>query len=323
MTERGADSRLTRYYRSFSAHWQPVQPQGQIEYSQARELPTYYAARYDEQERLVEFVKQLRVHGGSNDEWQTVFMEVYQYAEDGGLRRRTLKVPGQNDQIWEFTPNQRSWSDYLERLCGRWFRGRNPLERPGPARLSLLVHEQYTELEAEVFEAAVGVQRDHIWARNTTQLILDRTRDIVSEICPYAVPRICAWAKGRREERVLVGFDEPVPNLYGIVESWREEHPEVGRLDAHTLLAQRDLDLMGRRWAAESNIGSITFAPIRIVDRGSLTVAAMLFLLTAQSLSKDDLCLVDSIFRRLLQQIQSVLETARAFEASGQESQWP
>jgi hypothetical protein len=318
-----ANSRETRYFRSFSAHRQPVQPQKQIEYSEAQQLTTYYEARYNQEGHLVEFAKRLRVDDGSEGEWRVIFTEVYQYFENGRLQRRTLRIPGQCDQIWEFAENQKSWSDYFERLCDRWFGRSGCIDQPSPAHLSLLVHEQFTELEAEVFEAAVGVPRDNEWAFNITLQILDRARNIIEEIEPRAVPRICALARGKRAGLILEGFDAPEPSLYGIIESWREEHPEVRELETITLLPARDLDQMGQRWATDSNIGSITFAPIRAVDDDHLAIAAILFLVTAHALNEENICVVNSIFRRLLQLIQTIIEIARAYETSNQDSQWP
>lgn len=325
MTGGTTNLRETRYFCSFTAHRHPVQPQKQIEYSQAQQLSTYYEARYDEQGRLVEFAKKLRVNDDSDEEWSIIFTELYQYFDSGSLQRRTLRIRGQSDQIWKFTENQRSWSDYFERLCDRWFRRSNPIDQPSPAQLSLLVHEQFTEVEAEVFEAAVGVARDNEWAFNSTLQILKRTRDIIEEIDPKAAARICvlALAKGQRDKLVWKGFDEPEPSLYGVIESWRDGHPEVSELETITLLAERDLDEMGRHWAADSKIGSITFAPIRAIDGDNLTIGAMLFLITGQALNDEKLCVVNSIFRRLLQQIQSVLDMARIYQTSNQNSEWP
>ncbi|QDT01274.1 hypothetical protein [Adhaeretor mobilis] len=325
MTGGTQNSRDTRYFRSFSAHRHPVQPQKQLEYPQAQELSTYYEAQYDEQGRLVEFAKKLRVNDDSVEEWRIVFTEMYQYLESGSLKQRTLRIPGQSDQIWEFTENQTSWSDYFERLSERWFRRSSPIDRPSPSQLSLLVHEQFTELEAEVFEASVGGPRDNEWAFNTTLQILNRTRDIIEEIVPKAAARICALAiaEGQQDGLVWKGFDEPEPSLSGVIESWRDGHPEVGELETVTLLAKRDLDEMGQRWAAAAKIASITFAPIRAADGEDLTIGAMLFLIAGQTLNDDNLCVVNSIFRRLLQQIQSVLDMARVYQTSNQNSQWP
>lgn len=322
MTGKTTDTKETRYFRTFSAHRHPVQPQEQIEYSEAQELSTYYEARYDEKERLIEFVKQLRADDDSEIKWGIMFTEVYQYFDNGNLQRRTLKIPGQNDQVWEFTEHQKSWSNYFDQLCDRWFGRLCHADQRSPAQLSLLVHEQFTELEAEVFEAAVGVPHDNEWAFKITLRILDRVRDIIEEIEPNAAPRICAFAEGQRDGLRLEGFDEPPPSLYGVVESWLDEHSEVSGLETTTLLAERDLDQMGQRWAAASNIGSITFASIRAIDGNHLATAATLFLLTAQTPNDEEVCVVNSIFRRLLQQIQNVVEVARVYEASRQDSGW-
>ncbi len=320
MTEKTTDTPRTRYFRTFSAYRHPVQPHEQIEYSQAQELPTYYEARYDDQERLIEFVKQLRAEDGSRKEWAIMFTEEYQYFDNGKLKKRTLKVPGQSDQIWEFTRRQRSWSNYFDQLCDRWFRRSSRSDRPSIEQLSLLVHEQFTEIEAEVFEAAVGVPHDNEWAFKITSQIVGRVRDIIEEVEPNAAPRICAFAEGPRDGLKLEGFDEPPTSLYGVVDSWRDEHSEVSELETITLLTKRDLDQMGQRWATDSNIGSITFAPIRAIDGDKLAIAATLFLLTAQTLNEEEVCVVNSIFRRLVRQIQDVVEVARVYEVSNQDS---
>ncbi len=320
MTGKTTDSPRTRYFRTFSAYRHPVQPHEQIEYSQAQELPTYYEARYDDQERLIEFVKQLRAEDGSKKEWLIMFTEEYQYFDNGKLKKRTLKVPDQSDQIWEFTRHQKSWSNYFDQLCDRWFRRSSRSDRPSPEQLSLLVHEQFTELETEVFEAAVGVPHDNEWAVKITLQILDRTRDIIEGIEPNAAPKICAFAEKLPDGLKLGGFDELPTSLYGVVDEWRDENSEVSELETITLLAKHDLDQEGRRWAAGSNISSITFAPIRAVDDGELLVATTLFLLTAQTLDEKQVCVVNSIFRRLVQQIQNVVEVARVYEVSNQDS---
>jgi hypothetical protein len=322
MTGKPTGPSRTRLFRTFTAYQYPVQPQGEVEYSEARGLSTYYEARYDDEERLIEFVKWVREGKGPKEEWLIMFTEEYQYFDNGNLQKRTLKVPGQDDQIWEFTRYQRSWSGYLDRLCNRWFRRSGGSKRPSAAQLSLLVHEQFTELEADVFEAAVGVPRDSEWAFKTTLRILPRAREIIEEIEPNAGPRICAITEGQPDGLKLEGFDEPEPSLYAVVQSWQEQHSRVGVLETITLLAKHDLDQMGRDWAAGSNIGSITFAPIQAVDNNKLAIAATLFLLTKQTLSEEKICVVNSVFRRLLQQIQNVVEMARVYEVSHRGSGW-
>lgn len=126
-----------------------------------------------------------------------------------------------------------------------------------------------------------------------------------------------------RDELTLEGFDELESPLGAVVESWEESHSEVSGQETITLLAEHDLDQDGKEWAASANIGSITFAPIRVADGKNLATIATLLLTTSQALSKEKICLVNSLFRRLLQQIQNILELARVHESSGQNSKWP
>ena len=89
-------------------------------------------------------------------------------------------------------------------------------------------------------------------------------------------------------------------------------------LDAMAILPKRDFDASAKNWAVDENIGTIIVAPVRAVDGPELTVVMTLYLLTAIQLDDDMICIANSIFRRFVQLIQNIIQTAR-FQESSQE----
>lgn len=312
MTKQSSDRRRTRYFRSFSALRHPVQPNTEIELSNARELDTYYEARFEKHDRLVEFIKHLKQVQGGRTKWTVMFIEKYDYWGSGCLKKRTRVVPEQPEQTWDYADNERRWSKYFDDLFVKWFLARRTAE-PTMAEISLLLHEQFTELESEVFRAGVTAARDNQWVFETTSRLIAELRKIVLEIAPDASPTICAFALGEGELR-LEGFDEAPLNLYGVVSEWAESQPLPNDHETVTILPRIDFASEGQRWATQSESRTITVAPVLTNAEGKLLVAFTVLLVAKVELKPEQIAVLNSISRRCVSLLQQIIESARSWE---------
>lgn len=301
---------MTSYYRSFSAESYPVQPIGPIVFSQAMDLVTYYSAKYDTEHRLIEFIKHVR----SDANWTIAFEEHYEYWKSGKLRKRELRIPDKTAQIWEFGDNEVPWTRYLNQLCSRWF-GAKETEGFNLRESVLLLHEQITELELEIFSSSVQSTRNAEWAYRTTMGAMVNMKRVFEHVAPSSVPKLHALAEGEASVLNLSGFDEPQPNLFGIVQEWLERNGFVTPFEVVTISPKEDFDPESQVWAQNANIGSITVGEVMANHDGGLTPAFNLYLTLTAPLTNEQATIVNSLFRRTIVIIERVADMARSYES--------
>lgn len=309
MTQK-AHSAASRFFRSFTAYRHPVHPIGPIELAEARELDTYYEAGYDNHGRLTTFIKHLRQVNDGGSEWTVAYKEKYIYWRSGNLRTRRLLVPGEPDQAWDFAERSFGVSAYFNELYRRWFCGWDEHQKPTIEKKSLILHEQFTEFELYLLSASADVTKDNQWAFETTTQLLDVLREIVAEIDADTSPKVCAVSLGKENVLSLKGFDDPPPNLFGVLDEWRNQRRFATDIDTVSILPDIEFDATGRRWAADCKVGTITYSPVRAVRDGIPTEAFSMFLLTQNRLNNEQIAVVDSIFRRATAMLQQVIEIA-------------
>lgn len=114
-----------KFFRSFAAEIQPVQPCQEISQAETESLNTYYEARYDDEGRVREFIKHLRERNPDNHlSWLTMFTEKYEYWPSGRLQTRLLVAADGSKQTWNFPDT--IWSKFKD-----WF-GKPPKPLPEP-----------------------------------------------------------------------------------------------------------------------------------------------------------------------------------------------
>lgn len=299
---------MTLYYRSFNAEIYPVRPIGKIELSQAMDLVTYYAATYDSERRLIEFIKHVRTDAN----WAIAFEEHYEYFESGKLRKRELRIPGRATQIWEHGKNEIPWTRYLNQLCSRWF---GTAKTDNLRESVLLLHEQITEFELEVFSSSVQSTRNAEWAYRTTVSAMEAMKKAFEFVAPASKPKLHALAKGGSSVLSLSGFDDPEPNLFGLVGDWLDKNGFETPFEVVTISPREDCSPEEQLWAQMTNIASITVGEVMANDEGKLTPAFNLYLTFSTPLTNEQTAIVNSLFRRSIVIIERVTDMARAYEA--------
>ena len=300
---------MTLYYRSFNAEIYPVKPVGQIELPQALKLVTYYEAKYDSEHRLTTFTK----HICSDSKWTIAFEENYEYWDSGKLRKRELKSPDRATQHWQFE-NEVAWTQYLSQLCTRWF-GSTKTDGFDLKESVLLFHELITEFELEVFSSSMRSARNAEWAYRTIMGATELMKRAFERVAPSSNPLIHAVTEGKESILNLKGFDDPEPNLFGVVQEWLDDNDFATPFDVVTISPQEEFRSESKTWAQDSKIGSITVGEVRANDNGELTLAFNLYLTLSSPLTNEQTAIVNSLFRRLIVITERTTDMVRVYEA--------
>lgn len=302
---------MTRYYKSFNAETYPLKPIGQIDLPKALELATYYSAKYDTDKRLVEFTKHVR----SEADWTIAFEERYQYWRSGKLRIRELVIPGRKIQKWEYETDEVAWTRYLSQLCSKWF-GSTRTDALEISESALLFHELITEFEFEIFRSSVLTTRNAEWAHRTVMSVAKSTKSAFERVAPYSNPMLHAVAEGEKGLLNLAGFDEPHPNLFGVVGEWLETNGFKTPFDVNSISIQEDFGPDEKVWAQRSEIESITVGEVMANSGGRLVPAFNLYLTLCVHPTNEQAAIINSLFRRAIVSIQWVIDTSRVYETS-------
>jgi hypothetical protein len=300
-----------RYFRSFSGVRHPVHPIREIELADAKELTTYYEARFDNVNQLVAFIKHLRQVGDDGERWIVMFEEKYDYWKSGRLKTRTLCIPGQSDQTWSYADNARSWSRYFDDLFHRWFDGDEATD-PSIAEKSLVLHEQFTTTETALFEAGVFMARDDEWTFDVSREAIECVREVMQAIAPDASLKISAGALGVDDvPKLLQGFDQPPLSLFGVLSEEAALRTPPDRAEIRTILPDEDFSQMGRNWATDSDAATIMVAPVVAVSEGELLPAFHVVLVASVRLDPKQIALAQSLLRRFVLFLERVVESSR------------
>ena len=302
----------TKYFRSFAGYMHPVVPKDEVSLRDAKRLATYYEAVFNTAGRLVKFIKHLRQTDTTGEQWIKAFSEVYVYWDNGSVKRRTFQVDGHPDQVWEFDKKRTRWTDYIDGFCHRWFGSAKKDAEPSLAEKSLLFHEQVTELEQSLLAACYTSKRDAHWARQTTTELVQSFRDVILQMDPYEAPLICAAGLGMEEVQFFQGFDDPPPNLFGILLE------QLGDFKKLIVFPRIDFDDQAKAWAQQSELGAVLATPVMGSDGNNLIEVFTVFLLLQSEPNSEQVAVMNSLVRRfaiLMQLIVSQAGIAEFYES--------
>lgn len=179
----------------------------------------------------------------------------------------------------------------------------------------MLLHEQITELEFEIFSSSVHSTRNAEWAYRTTVSAMGNVKKAFERVAPSSNPLLHAMAKGNSSVLSLSGFDDPEPNLFGLVGEWLDENGFETPFEAVTISPREDFSPEEQLWAQKTNIASITVGEVMANHEGELTPAFNLYLTFSAPLTNEKTAIVSSLFRRSIVIIERVTDMARTYEA--------
>lgn len=269
------DAETTRYYRSFSAYQHPLCPVGEITLEEALNLITFYEAVFSADQKILSFKKQIRCKENETYHFDEMFIEQYQYDNSGELLSRKLTTPGEKDQIWYY----------------------KSLSAP-----SLNAHNQFNQLEDYVYSHLGQKEYDELFIYTGMTLFIEGVKQIL-EMATSSNIRVCAAAENPRQPIPLKGFDEPEPNLFGIIEDWKSQQPALNSDSIFSLTPQYDFDRSTFEWAENVNIKNIVSVPIKAQHSRSIDVVGEMLILSNRRLDVGASEILKSIAIRLAHQM--------------------
>ena len=326
-----------RYFESFSATSYPIEPVNEIDLESARELVTYYEARYNADGSISQFIKYLKQQEpGRGTIWKEVFIEDYAYYATGRLKERRFSVPGGEPQVWRFDDEPRCWSAYLDSLACSLFSTARPgndkaspvPEDMGFAERLVICHELASELDNDLFETIADHQRSPDVVLPQLAGLLPRFRDIVQLVCPHSKPRILFLVAQSVPESaelnsvatrstpssfdVLEGFD----TVGGIVSIEELLDPYFERKmmtpSEVPIRASQDSDVVA--WRTANEVASMFVVPIRVVCEHGLETAGLLVLILSRECDVHVSAAVKSVFRRFAHLCHTTFDIAQSVE---------
>jgi hypothetical protein len=322
-----------KYFRSFSSSSYPITPLHEMDLRDARDLPTYYEARFDPRGLLRQFIKYLKQRRSETEEhWENVFTEEYEYFPTGRLKQRTLSSAGAESKTWSFDDNPSS-SEYGD-LFTRGFvsavheSATDQMSAVDETRTSerlLVCHELLTEVENSVFESLARQQRSTDWILPTLAEHVSAFKEVVQLLCPESSPRLVflgaesepagvgtTSVTGRTSQAELTGFD----SLGGIVllEDLLKRYLDPRITTPHLLpietLQERDI----KTWLVANEIAVWLMMPIRAGYQRKIEVAGSLNLVLSIECPERTLAALASALRRFGELCQLILIIAQDAE---------